>query len=107
MPWRSAKAAARDRDRDPTATSSAPGTWAKSGATLSAIRPGPAIPHRTGADPVGLLKVALLPVEGQSTVVRDADHFLCAGSDRADLALLLIDLSGREEHGTDHRQRYL
>src|SRR4051812_22016510 len=47
MPCRAAKPAARSADRDATATSSAPGTCAKSGTTLSAIRPGPTTPHRT------------------------------------------------------------
>src|SRR3954451_328188 len=47
MPCRAAKPAARSADRDATATSSAPGTSAKSGATRSAIRPGPTTPHRT------------------------------------------------------------
>src|SRR4051812_19319938 len=47
MPCRAAKPVARSADRDATATSSAPGTRAKSGATLSAIRPGPTTPQRT------------------------------------------------------------
>jgi hypothetical protein len=67
MPCRAAKAAARSADRDATATSSAPGTCAKSGATLSAIRPGPTTPHRT------VLMVAILACRDQLYTAVD-DH---------------------------------
>jgi hypothetical protein len=47
IPNRSAKLAARWADRLATATTDAPGVWAKSGSTEPAISPGPTMPHRT------------------------------------------------------------
>src|SRR5438270_1067410 len=46
MPCRRAKASARSAEREPTATTRAPSTSAKSGSTLSAMRPGPTTPQR-------------------------------------------------------------
>jgi hypothetical protein len=42
-----ANAAARSAEREPTAVSTAFGTWIRSRITLSATGPGPATPHRT------------------------------------------------------------
>src|SRR4051794_3183569 len=54
IPCSAAKLCARSAERLATATTEAPGTWAKSGTSEEAIRPGPTMPQRTSGPASGL-----------------------------------------------------